>query len=1135
MDDAAARRRALDPAGSFIVQAPAGSGKTELLTQRFLVLLGRASVPEEIVAITFTNKAAGEMRGRVLGALRRADDGTVPEKSHERKTWELARAARLRDRECGWDIQANPGRLRVHTIDALCAALTRQMPWLSRLGAQTGVVEDARELYTQAARNTLAELESGAGWSLAVERLLGHLDNNLGRVEGLLAAMLGRRDQWLRHVVGAGVQRRALEQALERVIRDELTLLRREFPPGPVAELCLLAGYAVENLETAGRDPAILACRDIRELPGAAAGDLERWRGLAALLLTAGGDWRKSVSVATGFPPSGGARSAAEKARRGEMKQRMRAVLADLGEEDTLREALEGARGLPPAGFGDRQWAVIEALFTLLPMAEAQLRLVFRERGLVDFTAVSQAALTALGEPEGPTDLALALDYRISHLLVDEFQDTSQSQYQLLERLTAGWELGDGRTLFVVGDPMQSIYRFREAEVGLYLRARGAGVGQVQLVPLVLNVNFRSQEGIVAWVNHAFSKVFPREEDIGAGAVPYVESVAEHPRLSGVAVGVHPFLGKQPGEEAQAVVRLVREERGRNPDGTLAILVRGRSHLWEIIPHLKRAGVRFRAIEIERLGHRQPVQDLLALTRALLHPADRTAWLAVLRAPWAGLSLADLHALAEGDFSAALWDLLTDEGRKQRLSRDGRERLDRVLEVVGISLSQRRRRSLRRWVEGTWLALGGPACQENETDLNDIRVFFDLLDRLEVAGDLQDPTVLGEKVAELFALPDVGADDRVQIMTIHKAKGLEFDTVILPGLGRPPRPDDPRLLLWMERPLADGEGTDLLLAPIRAAGEEQEPIYAYLQGLGRKKAELEDGRLLYVAITRARARLHLLGHTGYREDDGGFRLLRPSRQSMLARLWPVVEEDFRRIAGPAGGGGNAAVASDQADGQVAPHQGIRRLATGWVSPGPPAPVGWRTSGMPEMEMDTEVEFLWARETIRHVGSVVHKMLQRIAADGLNAWDRSRLNTLDGQISRLLSHAGVPPSQLDGAVTRVRKALDRTLGDERGRWLLGEHTEACCEYPISGVRHGRVVHVVIDRTFVDGRGVRWVIDYKTSTHEGAERESFLDNERERYRGQLETYGLLMAKLDARPVRLGLYFPLLNGWREWEYIK
>jgi ATP-dependent helicase/nuclease subunit A len=156
--DAAERRRALDPETSFIIQAPAGSGKTELLIQRFLVLLARVEQPESIVAITFTVKAAGEMRSRVLDALRKARDGAEPESAHERLTSELAAGALARDARSGWNLLNNPGRLRIQTIDALCMGITRQMPWLARFGAMPRVTEDARPMYLTAAAEALQRI-----------------------------------------------------------------------------------------------------------------------------------------------------------------------------------------------------------------------------------------------------------------------------------------------------------------------------------------------------------------------------------------------------------------------------------------------------------------------------------------------------------------------------------------------------------------------------------------------------------------------------------------------------------------------------------------------------------------------------------------------------------------------------------------------------------------------------------------------------------------------------------------------------------------------------------------------------------------------------------------------------------------
>jgi ATP-dependent exoDNAse (exonuclease V) beta subunit len=178
-----------------------------------------------------------------------------------------------------------------------------------------------------------------------------------------------------------------------------------------------------------------------------------------------------------------------------------------------------------------------------------------------------------------------------------------------------------------------------------------------------------------------------------------------------------------------------------------------------------------------------------------------------------------------------------------------------------------------------------------------------------------------------------------------------------------------------------------------------------------------------------------------------------------------------------------------------------------------------------------VEFDWATETARHVGTVVHRELQRMARDGLasaHADPRSRRRWFEE-----LAELGVPRELRDPAVQRVGSAVEQAASDERGRWLLDpRHGQSATELALTGRLGGEIVRVVIDRSFVDAQGVHWIVDYKTSRHEGAGREEFLDSEQERYRPQLERYAALVRRLGPEPVRLGLYFPLLGAWREWD---
>ena len=166
--DSPERARALGIEKSFIVQAPAGPGKTTLLTQRFLRLLAVTDVPEAIIAITFSRKAAEEMRARVVGALMAV---AQPEHGLDEVTANWARAAHDNATTREWDLDSNPRRLRILTIDALAQLIVRRHPWLAGGSGAQQVVEDASGLYAEAARQTIEEIATGSSCELSTERL----------------------------------------------------------------------------------------------------------------------------------------------------------------------------------------------------------------------------------------------------------------------------------------------------------------------------------------------------------------------------------------------------------------------------------------------------------------------------------------------------------------------------------------------------------------------------------------------------------------------------------------------------------------------------------------------------------------------------------------------------------------------------------------------------------------------------------------------------------------------------------------------------------------------------------------------------------------------------------------------------
>jgi ATP-dependent helicase/nuclease subunit A len=1114
-EDAGSRLAAIDPTRTCIVQSPAGSGKTELLIQRFLALLGKVRDPGEILAITFTRKAAGEMRTRLLQALETSPD-TVPATPHQALTRDLALAALTRDRELGWGLKDNPSLLSIQTIDSFNATLVRKMPWVSRFGGMPEVAEDSIPLYREAARRALSRIEGNCRGGAEAALVLAHLDNRLDFLQEMLVAMLQRRDQWLRCLIGRkGVEQRLLlEKSLRSVIEEHLSRILEAFPGELKAEISKLARFAGANLARDGREGLLPRLAVLEAFPSCRAEDLPLWQGVAELLLTTEGHVRRRVNRNNGFPPG----KAGPEADR---KRRMEDILQDLSGREELARLLGLVRCLPSPAYPDEQWQVLEALVELLELAVAELWLVFREEGQVDFAEVALKALLSLRESGAPSELLLRLDARINHILVDEFQDTSHLQFSLLEQLTEGWQAGDGRTLFLVGDPMQSIYRFREAEVGLFLNARRKGIGNVPLEPLLLTSNFRSQAGIVDWVNEAFRQAFPSREESGRGAVAYSEARAVRARTDGPAVTVHPKDSRDDTAEAKEVVDLVQEALSESGDETVALLVRSRTHLSEILPALRRARLRYQSQDIDLLAERPVARDLAALTRALLHPGDRLSWLTVLRAPWSGLRLDDLHALCGGRTQASIPELLGDPAQLDLLSEDGRTRAGRVRAIMERGRKQRGRLGLRRVVEGCWLALGGPACVDAAAVEDAARV-FDLLESLSRGGDLPVLERLEEGLARLFASPDTGADGRLQVMTIHKAKGLEFDTVILPGLGRKPARSKPPLLRWLEDP-----GAGLLLAPISPRdGGNGDPIYEALGRLEREKEDLETTRLLYVAATRARSRLHLLGHAEPGKDGQP----RPAGGSLLEKLWDSVAEFFQEAPEPE----PKKVSREEA---APPRVLLMRLFSGWSPPELPV-LKMPTGSVPaspsrlgdESEPGTGFDE-WESLVARHAGTVIHGLLEEICHQGPEVWQARRKGDLLGRVKRRLAGLGTPEGELARVAEKVLRSLEAALSGKRGKWILRKRQESACEFKVSGFVDGCLMHAVVDRTFVDEDGSRWIIDYKSSEPGDENLEGFLLRELERYRAQMTAYARLFRQMEkGRVLRAGLYFPLVDGWCE-----
>jgi ATP-dependent exoDNAse (exonuclease V) beta subunit len=1095
--DQAQRDIALDPLRSILVRAPAGSGKTTLLSQRFLTLLAEVDEPGQVVAITFTNAAAAEMRNRILDDLRQDAPGPI------------AARALNRSQALGWDLLNLPAQLRIQTIDSFCRDLAMQQPVLSGLGGSLDISEQPTELYRRAARRTLQEIgQSDATLSAAIETLLDWRDNNWREIEDLTVKMLGDRDRWMHEFVLEG------EQDFDRL------RLRLESP------------------------------------------------------------FLRAVDETT------------------------------------------------PIRYTDAEWKIVRACFTLLRRAAAELRVVFAEAAAADFTEVAQIALNVLkGEDEFPIDAAQAVADGIRHLLVDEFQDTSRRQHELLRRLIAAWSDREGRTCFVVGDPMQSIYGFREADAELFPRVEELGLEILGDLPfhfdsVHLTANFRSECSLVASVNETFAQVF--DASSGSGVV----FVASQPaRLTAEPSGPHlvatpaprmqlhcafipesprnadPDRKKEVAEQREVaeqnqideIVEIVRahlprievaravNEHEQSSDKKekyrVAVLARARKSLVPIAAALRKASIPFRAVDLEALKDRPEIIDALSLVRALLNPYDRVAWLGVLRAPWCGLSLADLHTLTSADSPELLARPVPELAieRVHLISPEGRPAVDRVLRAMAAAGRLRASQpasSPGTWLEQVWLLLGGAQCVDTEARAN-LDLLWKSLDSLPQSELDLLGSALASALDDLKAQPDpaAGIDCGVQLMTIHGAKGLEFEVVIIPDLQASPGRHAPGMLSWLERGLppdfvsADSETseavTEFLIAPFAQKGADSGKAKKWVDRLRHEREVHEACRLLYVAATRAREELHFFARPCYKSKNGAPTELVEPRESLLRTAWPAWQTEIQRrfeesrasasLAQSATVDSIAASDSASMSGNLLELRPIadeptvlRRLPTDFGAP----------ASIPSVHATVEALLGSGRLYERHeggllsraLGRAVHALLQQLAQRVATETREAALAALAQQQPRIAAAIRAAGIDSTKAIRMAAQAVDivrQASRDPLAQWILAPHADAANEIRWTGVVEGSLRTVQVDRVFRAGPQPQiaaaspdeetwWIIDYKTAHEDVLDPADVLPELRRQFAPQIEAYAAVLRNLRGAGTHLcgGLYYPRMALFDWWQ---
>jgi len=1130
-NDESARVAALDPAQSFIVQAPAGSGKTELLIQRLLAVLAQADHPSEVLAITFTNKAAGEIRERLHGALMSAQQADTDDLSPvERARRALALKVLVRDKERDWKLLQRPDSLMIDTFDAFCARLAARAP-LKQVAANAAlapVAESLDALYREAARSALFDVDIGQ----ESETLLTLAANRVDEVVGLIADLLARRAQWLGEALDTSADAVArLSATVAAEVERGIAAVNIAYNTLHDVDIRAIAAYTAETFAMAGREERELHDREHMAQtwpPGASHDDLAMWRSFADMVFTGAGDLRKAkgINVSAGFPRDADATyDGITKTRRNEMKSCMQALLDELANEPKFISALARTRYLPTAAALAEHERALKATLVVLKHAAAYLVLLLRERGVTDYSGVLLAALGALRNSR--EEVLASLDARLRHVLVDEVQDTNPAQFELLQLLAADWSPGDGRTLFLVGDPMQSIYGFRDADVSLFLRAQANGIAEVRLTRLTLAANYRSQPAVVDWVNSELSRVFASPEEGASSDAAHVEfapAVATR-----IASDQMEWASECPcvdaSDEAQQIADAIAHLRSNEPEASIAVLVRSRAHASDLIAQLVERQIPFTAREFANWSAREIVRDLLSLTFAITQPDDRLALFSVLRSPWVGCTLATLSSLAsflddKKGRAAPTWHALRhDQPWQGVLDEEERARIAHAAAAFEVAQARAWLSPLAERVEAMWRALNGPVWCASSEAREEANGFFAWLDSISIGGALPARHEIGkllESERQSFSPSASSAVSKgtVEVLTIHKAKGLEWDHVFLIGTDRPVRGDARDLAQWrFTTNDNDPHQRSVLIAARDTRRRTEGSVYDFVSRHRTAARLAESKRLLYVAATRARRTLTVSRCNTAKN---------PPNQSFAALLGHVA--DTTLPAAEPIGDRRLVLAASLRRGPVPPP-----LAAGAIV--------WPAyrAMLDEADVTVPVE----QRNARAEGIVGHLLFEGLSLAMQAARSAAAVPRFSPNLNatvRALVEAGAAISDAPAMAARlVAWFADAPTRKPVQFIFASDHLQSANEWtlPFTAAEAGSEL-LRVDRSFVAADGQRWVIDFKFSEPvPGVDVDAWLQAEAENYRPQLRQYASRLAALDNKPtssVRTALYFPWLDRMHE-----
>jgi ATP-dependent helicase/nuclease subunit A len=1008
------RAEVIDDPSSFIISAPAGSGKTTVLAKRIIKRLLEVNDPNEIIALTFTKKAANEMRDKVQEVLEgKYNDFAGPF---------IQKELNKHSKKNNWD-DNYIDNLKIMTLDSLAFQILQKEPLLSKCPKVEGLSEHLDDLYEIAVNEVIKEPQNYHD----VEKVLLYLNVNHQTIVNEFVEMIKKRDQWLPHLIELlKLNDNEIEEFYTSSYLKEMSQRIDEvyklFTDSEIKEL-----RAIYIELKSKKTPELQQQFDPK--------NAESWKDLLSLIYT------KEHTIRAKF--------------KGEILEKISKIFNKNINEISILKDFNNV--LNEDNIKDI-FPIIPALFRLLRLMYAELKIVLKEKNQIDFNEVQLTAIDVL--KKSPIEVVLGHD--VSHILVDEFQDTNDSQLEFIERLINNFPNDPNKSMLVVGDPMQSIYRFRKAEVKHFINARRDGIGGLKLKDKQLESNFRSCKKIIDWCNLNMPMIFPQENP-DKGAVPYLPFRYGNHKVKGDGVSTH-YLQTNTftkssffRAEAKFVVEKIKLLRKEKPGLKIAILTRTRLTVKEILREMQLKEIPFEAIGIDQVKDQQIYQDIMSLTKALYSLDDKTHWIAILRAPWCGLDLKSLALLFEYNHDKNAWDIINDPNIANKLDENNKKRLYFLRDVIARTIEYRGRVSHRFFIESVWRMLMGDKCLRDNDDLEHIDTFLDLID--ECSNSLSINFNKLDKVTDdIYITSNANDINPVVVSTIHAAKGLEYECVILPNLNRRVKPDEKPLILL------DGDN----LISIKNNNERTENLFDYNWKKERTRIKNEQIRLLYVAITRAKKECHLIfsiNEKKIEEEDEEIIIkehtITKSKDdpniegnSLLSILWPIVKDkEIIKIK-----------AENPSENDTSIPE-LRRLKIEHyyqqIKAHPSAP-------------QHEIKKNYQNNIHTFTGILIHKYYKLIIK---NQEDINEIlsNKLDF-IMAYFNDYSFKPNEIKEAEKVITSSLNSLRNSKDGKWIYQLYQEDIMEAEYLFDEENSYEKRIPDRTFIHDKK-RWIVDYK----------------------------------------------------------